>query len=136
MNKVVLIGRFTKEPELRYTPSGLSVVAFTLAVDRNFKNANGERETDFISCQAWKQVAELIAKYCHKGNRIACAGRIQVQNWVTDDGQKKYTTQVIIEEISFLENKNSTFTGELQGSATVGEFVPIEDDNVPFLERK
>lgn len=130
MNKAVLIGRLTKEPDLRYTSTGLPVVVFSLAVDRNFKNANGEKETDFISCQAWRQTAELIAKYCHKGNRIACSGRIQTRSWTADDGQKRYVTEVVVEEVTFLESKNTIPEG--QAPASMNHFTAIEDDEVPF----
>lgn len=112
MNKVILLGRLTKEPELKSTQNGISRCAFNLAVDRRFKNANGERETDFINCTAWRTTAEFISKYFRKGQRIAIVGSIQVRSYETDSGERRYITEVIAEEAYFAdgyqESKNST----------------------------
>ena len=97
MNKAILIGRLTKEAELRTTASGTSSATFTLAVSRQFTNANGERETDFVSCVAWRKQAENIAKYCTKGSLVAVEGRIQTRNYDAQDGTKRYVTEVIVE---------------------------------------
>ena len=89
LNRVVLIGRLTKDPELRYTPNGIAVTTFTLAVDRNFKNARGERETDFIPCVVYRQLAELCANYLSKGKLASIEGRIQVRSFVENDNDQR-----------------------------------------------
>jgi len=107
LNRVVLIGRLTKDPELRYSPSGVAVTKFTLAVDRKFKNAQGEKETDFIPIVAFKQLAELAAEYLAKGKLASVDGRMQTRNY-DKDGQKVYVTEVIAEDIHFLSPKGDT----------------------------
>jgi len=102
MNKVVLIGRLTKDIELKYTQQGTAVATFTLAVDRRFKGKNGESETDFISVQLWRVQAENAAKYVGKGSQVAIFGRIQTRNYEANDGSKKYVTEVVGEEVQFL----------------------------------
>ena len=107
MNSVNLIGRTTKDIEIRYTQgSGTAVVKFTLAVDRG-KNQNGEKITDFISCQAWGKIAEILGKYVKKGNRIGMTGHIETGSYKNKDGLKIYTTDVIAEKIEFLEKMDS-----------------------------
>lgn len=112
MNKAILMGRLTKEPELKSTQNGISRCSFTLAVDRRFKNADGERETDFINCTAWRGTAEFITNYFRKGQRIAIVGSIQVRSYETDAGERRYITEVVAEEAYFAdgyqESKNST----------------------------
>ena len=95
LNRVVLIGRLTKDPELRYSPSGVAVTSFTLAVERNYKNAQGEKETDFIPCVVFRQLAELCANYLAKGKLAALEGRIQVRTYEGQDGQKRWVTEEI-----------------------------------------
>ncbi|MDD2214922.1 MAG: single-stranded DNA-binding protein [Oscillospiraceae bacterium] len=104
MNKAILMGRLTRDPELRTTQSGVPVVQFTLAVDRRFKNQNGERQADFISCQAWRQTAEFIAKYFQKGAKLAVVGSIQTGSY-EKNGQTVYTTDVVVEEAYFVESR-------------------------------
>lgn len=99
LNRVVLIGRLTKDPELRYTPSGVAVATFTLAVDRNFKNSNGERDTDFIPCVVYRQLAELCANYLSKGRLASVDGRLQVRSFEGQDGQRRWVTEVIAENV-------------------------------------
>lgn len=106
LNQVVLIGRLTKDPELRYTPSGVAVAQFNLAVDRDFTNQNGEREADFIPVVAWRQLAENVANYQRKGSRVAVTGRIQVRNYENNEGRKVYVTEVIAQHIQFLDPSN------------------------------
>lgn len=108
MNKVLLIGRLTKEPELKNTSNGTPVTTFSLAVDRRFKDANGNRPTDFISIVAWNKTAEFIAKYFHKGNRIGFAGNIQTRSYEDQNGQKHFITEVIADEAEFVESNNNT----------------------------
>lgn len=114
LNRVVLIGRLTKDPELRYTPTGLAVANFTLAIDRDFKNAQGERETDFIPCVVYKKLAELCCNYLAKGKMAAIDGRIQIRTYTGQDGQKRWVTEIIGENVNFLSPK-SEGTGAQQG---------------------
>lgn len=107
MNKSILIGRLTKEPELKSTPSGRNVCQFTIAVNRNYTNANGEREADFINCVVWDKQAENLVRYQHKGNQIAIEGRIQTRNYEDNSGKKVYVTEVFVSSIAFLESKNN-----------------------------
>ena len=102
MNKIILIGRLTKAPELRYTQSGTAVVSFNLAVDRRFANQNGEREADFINCVAWNKTAEFIANYFQKGKGIAIEGRLQVRSYDGNDGQRHWVTEVVAEQVEFV----------------------------------
>lgn len=104
MNKVVLIGRLTKEPELRKTPTDLSVCQFTIAVNREYSK-NEEQQTDFINCVAWRNQADNLCKYQHKGNLIAVDGSIQVRTYDNDKGIKKYVTEVVANHIDFIEKK-------------------------------
>lgn len=105
MNKVVLIGRLTKDPELRYTSSNVPAASFTLAVNRNFQNQNGVREADFISIVMWRKQAETVKKYLTKGSLISIEGRIQTRNYDGADGKKVYVTEVIADNFEFLESK-------------------------------
>ena len=111
MNKIMLIGRLTKDPELRYTQSGTAVASFTLAVDRRFSNQNGERETDFINCVAWNKSAEFVANYFHKGKQMALEGRLQVRSYDGNDGQRRWVTEVVAEQIEFVGSKSDNAGG-------------------------
>ena len=108
MNRAILIGRLTKDPELRTTSSGRNVCQFAVAVNRTFTNANGEREADFINCVVWDKQAENLCKYQKKGNQIAVEGRIQTRNYDDTTGRKVYVTEIIANNISFLDAKGST----------------------------
>lgn len=107
MNKAILMGRLVRDPELRTTASGTSVCSFTLAIDRRFKNQQGERQTDFIPCVAWSKTAEFCARYFTQGQRMALVGTIQPRSWEDNDGNKRYTTEVIAEEVYFADSKRS-----------------------------
>ena len=111
MNKAILIGRLTKDPELRTTPTGRNVCQFSVAVSRNFTNANGEREADFINCVVWDKQADNLVKYQKKGNQIAVEGRIQTRNYDDKDGKKVYVTEILASNISFLDSKGTGATG-------------------------
>ena len=111
MNKAILIGRLTKDPELRTTPTGRNVCQFSVAVSRNFTNAKGEREADFINCVVWDKQAENLVKYQKKGNQIAVEGRIQTRNYDDKDGKKVYVTEILASNISFLDSKGTGATG-------------------------
>ena len=107
MNKALLIGRLTKDPELRATSTGRNVCQFSIAVNRNFTNANGEREADFINCVVWDKQAENLVKYQKKGNQIAVDGRIQTRNYEDKDGKRVYVTEVVADRVQFLDSRNS-----------------------------
>lgn len=108
MNIVTLIGRTTKDPDLRYTPSGAAVATFTLAVNRNFTSQNGQREADFINCVIWRKSAELMANMARKGALIGVTGRIQKRNYENQQGQRVYVTEVIAENFQLLESKSAS----------------------------
>ena len=111
MNKAILIGRLTRDPELRTTPTGRNVCQFSVAVSRNFTNANGEREADFINCVVWDKQAENLVKYQKKGNQIAVEGRIQTRNYDNNEGRKVYVTEVVATNVQFLESRNAVSGG-------------------------
>lgn len=131
MNKAILIGRLTKDPELKSTNNGISTCSFTVAIDRKFKNANGEREADFIPVVAWRQTAEFINKYFSKGQRIALVGSIQVRSWQEKDGSRRYMTEVIADEVEFVDSKNSESNRQEKHNADL--YAPPEDETaLPF----
>lgn len=107
MNRTILVGRLTKDPELRYTPNGVPVATFTLAVNRSFTNAQGEREADFINCVIWRKPAENVANFLSKGSLAGVDGRIQTRNYEGQDGKRVYVTEVLAESVQFLEPRNS-----------------------------
>ncbi|MDC2866790.1 single-stranded DNA-binding protein [Bacillus sp. CGMCC 1.60114] len=114
MNRVILVGRLTKDPDLRYTPNGVAVATFTLAVNRAFTNQQGEREADFINCVIWRKQAENVANYLKKGSLAGVDGRLQTRNYDGQDGKRVYVTEVLAENVQFLEPRNSG--GEQRGS--------------------
>ena len=107
MNKVELIGRLTKDPEIKMTANQVAFCNFTLAVDRNFKDSNGQRQADFINCVAWRQTATFIQKYFRKGNRLAVIGSIQTRSYEDKNGQKVFVTEVIADEAEFVESQST-----------------------------
>lgn len=147
MNKAVLIGRLTKDPEVRTTASGIKTASFTLAVDRNFKNSDGEREADFIPIVTWRGAADLTEKYLTKGKQVAVSGRIQTRNYEDKDGNRRFVTEVVADELQFLssassQSNNSGSTQQTQKEETStsvqGQFtVPLDgfeeiDASMPF----
>src|SRR5699024_10439263 len=108
LNRVVLVGRLTRDPDLRYTPSGIAVSNFTIAANRPFKNQDGEQEADFIQCVAWRKQAENIANYMKKGSLVGIDGRIQTRSYKDQDEKMVYVTEVLAESIQFLESRNSS----------------------------
>ena len=121
MNKAILIGRLTRDPELRTASNDISVTSFTIAVDRNFNNQQGEKETDFIPVVAWRKLADTCAKYLAKGRLVAVSGRMQVRSYEGKDG-KRYITEVVADEVQFLEKAESK-----------EKFVEVEDNvELPF----
>lgn len=130
LNNVVLIGRLVRDPDLRYSPSGTAITNFTLAVDRNFKNADGEKETDFIPVVVFKKQAENCANYLAKGRLVAIEGRMQVRTYDDKDGNKRWVTEVIAHNVRFLESGKKQ---ESENTNTFGgEEVSFSDDQIPF----
>ena len=107
INRTVLVGRLTRDPELRYTQGGTAVASFTVAVNRQFTNSQGEREADFINCVIWRKAAENFANLVHKGSLVGIDGRIQTRNYENKQGQRVYVTEVVVENFSLLESKNA-----------------------------
>lgn len=130
MNKVELIGRLTKDPEIRNTSNQVPFCNFSLAVDRSFKDANGQRQTDFINCVAWRQTATFIQKYFRKGNRLGVIGSIQTRNYEDENG-KHYITEVIVDEAEFVESPNTQATAPAPApqEATTA---PAPEGELPF----
>ena len=142
MNKVVLVGNLTKDPEMKQTPNGISVARFTVAVRRRFAK-EGQQEADFISCIAWRQQAEFLCKYFTKGSGIQLCGSIQTRSWDGKDGKKQYATEVVADEISFngpkrdSSNPNVPSPEELNsqfgdGFADYSDFTDVNEDDLPF----
>lgn len=108
LNKIIVMGRLTKDPELRRTQSGTAVTSFSVAVDRDFKSQNGERETDFIDVVAWRQTAEFVSKYFTKGRMAVVEGRLQIRNWTDRDGGKRRSAEIIAENVYFGDSKRDS----------------------------
>ena len=117
MNKVILIGRLTRDPELRYTGCNTPVATFSLAVNRPFTNQSGEREADFINCVVWRKLAETVKNYLSQGSQVAVEGRIQTRNYDDQNGQKRYVTEVIVENIDFVGSRRDNAQGQASQSA-------------------
>lgn len=139
MNKTILIGRLTKDPELKYTTSNTSYVQFTVAVNRPFTNQAGEREADFIPCIVWREQAENLAKYQTKGNQVAVEGRIEVRSYDDKDGTKRYSTQVVCDTVQYLDSKKETQTivekprvQDINPFKDAPKIEKIGDDSLPF----
>lgn len=115
INRVVLVGRLTKDPELRYTPSGVPMARFTVAVNRTFANQQGEREADFIGCVAWRKQAENLANFMRKGSLVGIDGRIQTGSYEGQDGKRVYTTDIVADNVQFLEPRNAGGGGNQYG---------------------
>ena len=137
INNVTLVGRLTRDPELKYTPSNIAITTFNMAVNRNFKGANGERETDFINCMIWRKQAELLAEWCKKGNLIGITGRIQTRSYDNQQGQRVYVTEVVADTFQLLEKRDNSANQsniEEQMPASFGATNPLDisDDDTPF----
>lgn len=143
LNHITIMGRLTRDPELRRTGSGLAVASFTVAVDRDWPNKEtGEKETDFIDCVAWRQTGEFVSKYFTKGSMIVVSGRLQIRSWVDKDGNKRKTAEIVADNVYFGESKKK----DTQSSATaywdnphyvkpaVSDFAMFDDDDeqLPF----
>lgn len=155
INNAVVVGRLTRAVDLRYTSNGTAYASFTLATDRDFKNQNGEKETDFINCVMWRKPAENLANYTKKGSLIGIEGRIQTRNYDNQQGQRVYVTEVLAERFHFLEsakttnndvlnnegtntlgiNKNQNSSGNFANSdpfTSGGDVFNVNDDDLPF----
>lgn len=155
MNKVFLIGRLTRDPELRYTSTNLPVASFTVAVNRTFTNQSGEREADFINVVVWRKQAENIKNYLRQGSQIAIDGRLQTRSYDGEDGKKRYVTEVVADNVQFLDSKSSrsdnmeagfnnvtpsSFSDEVAQTTDIktdpfadfGSSIEINDDELPF----
>ena len=145
MNKVILIGNLTRDPELSQTQSGISMCRFSIAVNRNFTNANGERETDFFNITVWRGLAENCAKYLAKGRKVCVVGSLQNRSYEDKDGNRRTVTDVVAEDVEFLSARNDDGASapaapqERKQSApksspkkTVSELTPLESEDLPF----
>lgn len=142
LNSVSMTGRLTKDVDLRFTKSGTAVGSFTIAVDRQFRSANGERETDFVNCQIWRKSAENLAKFTHKGSLVGIEGHIQTRTYDNAQGNKVYVTEVIVENFALLEPRQTPQesheraannpASQGNGFANNGQPIDIGDDDLPF----
>lgn len=137
MNKVILLGRLTRDPELKTTTTGVSVTTFSIAVERNYVNEEtGLREADFINCLSWRKQAENIARYCTKGSQIALEGRIQTRNYEDKTGNKRYVTEVVADNVTFLSPKKKEEVEEQQEESNVDfnfeDEIELTEDDLPF----
>lgn len=148
MNRVVIVGRLTRDVELRYTPNGVAVANFNVAVNRQFKNKDGEQEADFIQCVTWRKQAENLANYMKKGSQIGVDGRLQTRTYENSNGKTVFVTEILAESIQFLEpksnqsvNSNSSNSNQQkqpskpeqpQSFEQAGEQINIGDDDLPF----
>ena len=128
MNKAVLIGNLTKEPESKATANGVAVCNFTVAVQRRFMQ-NGERQADFIPVVAWRGLADTCIKYLHKGSKVAVSGTIQTRSYDAQDGSKRYVTEIVADEVQFLDNKQASAE---PAAEEIPGFTAIEDEQLPF----
>ena len=137
MNKVILIGRLAKDPELNTTSTGVSVCRFSIAVQRKYTNSEGEKETDFFNCNCWRNLAENAHKFLRKGSQVSLVGSIQTRSYDAQYGTKRYVTEIMVDEIEFISSpkgdegaKESTPSQAPKGKQE--KFVPIQDDDLPF----
>ena len=139
LNKIFIMGRLTRDPELRTTNSGTSVASFSLAVDRNYKGADGEKETDFIDCVAWRSTAEFAAKYFTKGRMAVVEGRLQIRPWTDKEGNNRRSAEVLVDNMYFGDSKRDGDTGgarpasgPVNVSANDWQEVDEEEGDLPF----
>lgn len=133
LNSVVIMGRFTRDPEMRQTPNGVPVASFSLAVERDFKDTSGEKQTDFIDCTAWRNTAEFICKYFTKGRMAVVSGRLQVRHWDDKDGNKRKSTDVIVENAYFADSKRDAANMAAPEHPLFTEIGDeLDDEDLPF----
>lgn len=131
MNKVVLIGNLTKDPEISTTTNGVSVCRFTLAISRRYTNSEGEREADFINVVVWRALAENAHKFLRKGSKAGVVGSLQSRSYDAPDGTKRYVTEVVAEEVEFISTRNNDTDGKKE-TEEVAKLEPIDDNDLPF----
>lgn len=143
MNKAIIVGNLTKDPEMRTTPNGVSVTSFTVAVNRRYKSQDGQQQTDFINCVAWRSTAEFVAKYFTKGSRIGVVGTIQTRTYNDQNGNKRYVTEVVADEVEFAGSKTQnqdmqkpteqeSRTADELFAEDLADFQPLDDSELPF----
>ncbi|WP_079479699.1 single-stranded DNA-binding protein [Halobacillus salinus] len=138
LNRVVLVGRLTKDPALRYTPNGVAVANFTVAVNRPFSNKQGDQEADFVNCVAWRRPAENLAQFMNKGSQVGVDGRLQTRSFDNQEGQRVFITEVVADSVQFLESKkNNQGSGQSSNQSPPpnnqsDEPIDISDDDLPF----
>ena len=137
INRVVLVGRMTRDPELRRTSSGAAVTGFSLAINRNYQSASGEQQTDFINCVVWNKVAENVERYCSKGSLVGIEGRIQSRQYDVQDGTKRTVVEVVCDSVQFLETKNNNTQPAANGPIKRSDFdvnnsFDFLDDDIQF----
>lgn len=137
INNVTLVGRLTRDPELRYTPSNIAITTFNMAANRNFKNQAGDREADFINCMIWRQQAENLASWAKKGALIGITGRIQTRSYDNQQGQRVYVTEVVADTFQLLEKRDnsanqSNIEDQMPASFRATNQLDISDDDLPF----
>ena len=132
MNNVSLVGRLTKDVELRQTGSNTAVATGTLAVNRQFKNANGEKEVDFINIVAWRKTAEILSSYASKGSQIGITGRIQTRSYEGNDGKRVYVTEVVAETVMLLDNKSNNQQPQQKQERLFSASSPVDIDDLPL----
>lgn len=139
LNHITIMGRLTKDPEMRRTGSGVAVTSFTIACDRDF-GSNGEKETDFVEIVCWRNTAEFVSKYFSKGRMAVVSGRLQIRSWTDKDGNKRRTAEIVADNVYFGDskqdggNQNNGYTGSVKDDSAPGAFAPIEeeDEALPF----
>ncbi len=132
MNKVILIGNLTKDPEISTTTNGVSVCRFSLAVTRRYTNASGERDADFINIVVWRALAENCHKFLRKGSKAAVVGTLQSRAYDATDGSKRYVTEVVADEVEFISTKNADSVDSKKDDEEVTKLEPIDDNDLPF----
>lgn len=135
LNKVILMGRLTRDPELKSTQSGVDVASFTLAVDRGYAKAGTERETDFLDCVAWRGTAEFVSRYFKKGMQVAVTGRIQTRKWKDQNDQKRVSVEIVVDEAFFADSKRDTAVDRTEPRGWQSQdvsFADLGDEDVPF----
>ena len=144
LNRIILMGRLVRDPELRHTQSGTAVASFTLAVDRDFKNQNGEKDTDFVDIVAWRSTGEFVSKYCTKGRMAVVEGRLQMRDWTDKEGNKRRSAEVVADQVYFGDSKRDGDSGGSYGGGyqpagrpvdvSAGDFTELDDNDaeLPF----
>lgn len=132
MNKVILIGNLTKDPEISTTTTGVSVCRFTIAISRKYANSDGERETDFINIVVWRTLADNCHKFLKKGSKVGVVGNIQSRSYDATDGSKRYVTEVIAEEVEFISTKTADGAFDKKDTSDVTKLETIDDEGLPF----